>query len=369
MRTTRHSIQKGDVSVAELAEQALERGEATPRMAQIIVEHLLGDDAPASLKGDTVECILERVAEVPYKPRLPQFAENLEASGTQIEYVTKAGTKAVMDQPKGYAQVMASPDRDAWLEASRESFLGLKNVRGNRMRREDEATLEGPIFDVVSVYKCKLDPATNMLDRVTVRHNVDGNRGKRVLAKRGIAYGIPTSSTTLDEIAFKMMVSDAANRQRYLTKADVKSAYTNAWTSRGKRFLKCPDTAQEFDEDGTPMVLELGPPLFGEPEAGREWQMTLEADLTELGWVPAENVPCMWRLDTGNNDCLLGIVVDDLFFSEKNGPDEVDHGGQAQRVDRVHVQCTSEAGQRERPAAGARARGVHGRLRPVLQRD
>ena len=103
VRTTRHSIQKGDVSVAELAEQALERGEATPRMAQIIVEHLLGDDAPASLKGDTVECILERVAEVPYKPRLPQFAENLEASGTQIEYVTKAGTKAVMDQPKGYA--------------------------------------------------------------------------------------------------------------------------------------------------------------------------------------------------------------------------------------------------------------------------
>ncbi len=116
------------------------------------------------------------------------------------------------------------------------------------------------------------------------------------LFKRGIAYGFPTSSTTLDEVAFKMIVSDAADRQRYLTKADVKSAYTNAWTSRGKRFLKCPDTAQEFDEDGTPMVLELGPPLFGEPEAGREWQMTLEADLAELGWVPAENVPCMWRM-------------------------------------------------------------------------
>ncbi len=84
---------------------------------------------------------------------------------------------------------------------------------------------------------------------MTVRHNVDGNRGKRVLAKRGIAYGFPTSSTTLDEVAFKMIVSDAADRQRFLTKADVKSAYTNAWTSRGKRFLKCPDTAQEFDED------------------------------------------------------------------------------------------------------------------------
>ena len=96
------------VSVAELAETALERGEATPSMAQIIVEHLMGDSAPDFLQGDTVDSILERVADVPYKPIQFPSAEafNLEASGTQIEFVTKAGTKAVMDQPKGYAQVM-----------------------------------------------------------------------------------------------------------------------------------------------------------------------------------------------------------------------------------------------------------------------
>ena len=37
---------------------------------------------------------------------------------------------------------MASPDRDEWLEASRQSFVGLKNVRGNKMRRIEEATVE-----------------------------------------------------------------------------------------------------------------------------------------------------------------------------------------------------------------------------------
>ena len=103
-RTTRHS--GSTVSVAELTSSALERTQATPGMAQIIVEHLLGDDAPASLKGDTIESILERVTEVPYKPVLHQLADDVspEASGTQIEYVTEAGTKAVKDQPKGYAQ-------------------------------------------------------------------------------------------------------------------------------------------------------------------------------------------------------------------------------------------------------------------------
>ena len=110
-----------------------------------------------------------------------------------------------------------------------------------------------------------------------MRHNVEhGNRGKLVLAKLGIAYAVPTSSTTLDEVAFKMIMSDSAmKRQRHLTKADVKSAYTNAWTSRGKRFRRCPDTAPYRRAirrgRGTPMVLQLEPPLFGEPQAGWEW--------------------------------------------------------------------------------------------------
>jgi hypothetical protein len=100
-RTTRHSV--GDVSVAELTRSALERTQATPGMAQIIVEHLMGDAAPAFVKGDTVETILERVAEVPYKPVQHEPADviDLEASGTQIEYVTESGAVAVKDQPKG----------------------------------------------------------------------------------------------------------------------------------------------------------------------------------------------------------------------------------------------------------------------------
>jgi len=101
-RTTRHS--GSTVSVAELTSSALERTQATPGMAQIIVEHLMGEDAPDFVKGDTVETILERVADVPFKPdqRVPADIIALEASGTQIEYVTEAGTVAVKDQPKGY---------------------------------------------------------------------------------------------------------------------------------------------------------------------------------------------------------------------------------------------------------------------------
>jgi hypothetical protein len=68
--------------------------------------------------------------------------------------------------------------------------------------------------------------------------------------------------------------------------------------------------------------------------------MTLEADLAELGWVPAENVPCMWRMQTADNDCLLGTIVDDLFFSEKTGHAIADATCEALR--KKYVGVTSE---------------------------
>jgi hypothetical protein len=73
----------------------------------------MGDFAPDFLQGDTVDSILERVADVPYKPIQFSSADSidLEASGTQIEYVTEAGTKAVIDQPKGYSQGIARSRR------------------------------------------------------------------------------------------------------------------------------------------------------------------------------------------------------------------------------------------------------------------
>ena len=218
----------------------------------------------------------------------------------------------------------ASPNRDKWLELSRISWEALGTQRGNQMRREDEAKNEGPIFDAVSVFKVKKHADTGKIDRCTVRHNVDGNRGQYVLKKMNIDYGVPKSSTVLDDVVVKMIISDAAGRRRTKTKADVSSAYTNASTTRGKRFLRCPATCQQFDEDGTPLVLELGPPLFGEPEAGYEWQMTLEADLKEFGWTKVENVECLWRLTTATSDALVGSIVDDLLFSESSGYDITD---------------------------------------------
>ena len=121
-----------------------------------------------------------------------------------------------------------------------------------------------------------------------------------------------------------MIVSDAAGRKRNLAKADVCNAYPNGRTQRPKRAMRCPAICLDTDEDGTEMVLVIGPPQYGEHEAGREWYNTLAEDLTEFGWQAVENVPCLWTFENETNHCILGTIVDDMLFSESGGFDIFD---------------------------------------------
>jgi len=331
-RTTRHSKL---TTVAEVALAALEFVTVDSEMTQSIIEVLMGDNAPPMQMGDAPETILARVVDTPFTGWTESFenpkaeasmleyttekgarVKMYEIMSTAIEYTTDAGEKAIIDQPKGYKQVMMSVDRDKWIEAHRKAFEALKAVRGNQMIRRDEAEEAGPVFECVTTNVVKTDPGTNKLIKLSARHSLDGGpRGKEILRKKGIVSTTPTSSTTMDEVVMKMLLSHAAANKRFLTKADVTQAYTNATTSRGRRFLRCPTTCKEYDEDGTELVLELGPPLFGEPEAGHEWQMTLETDLRTFGWKQCENVGCLWRFQTADDDALLGTIVDDLLIS------------------------------------------------------
>ena len=90
-------------------------------------------------------------------------------------------------------------------------------------------------------------------------------------------------------ITMKMLVAFSAGHRRCKLKADVGTAYGNARTSRGIRAVRCPATCREMDSDGMELVLVIIAPLFGEPEAGREWQDTLAADLIEIGCLPTNS--------------------------------------------------------------------------------
>jgi len=114
------------------------------------------------------------------------------------------------------------------------------------------------------------------------------------------------------------MCADGAQRYRYFAKADIGDAYMNGTRARTKGYMYMPDTVKEYDADGTEMVICLVTPLWGEKEAGFEWDLELHEGLLAIGWRQCEGVPAMYYFDSHGHDCRLVKIVDDLFFSESD---------------------------------------------------
>ena len=80
-------------------------------------------------------------------------------------------------------------------------------------------------------------------------------------------------------------------------------------------------TQKQVDKEGSQLCLEYYTPIWGEAPAGREWWMSPNTTLTEVGWCECLEVPCLWlfRGINGTNLAKLLTIVDDLLFSEQDG--------------------------------------------------
>ena len=86
--------------------------------------------------------------------------------------------------------------------------------------------------------------------------------------------------------------------------------------------MAMPNTCQEYDEDGSKLIIELVTPLWGEGPAGYEWQRQLNDTLRSIGWRQCEDVPAMfYHGDGGPNDARMLTIVDDILISEAAGYD------------------------------------------------
>jgi hypothetical protein len=67
------------------------------------------------------------------------------------------------------------------------------------------------------------------------------------------------------------------------------------------------------------MVIAFTTPIWGEPEAGFEWDIELHEGLCAIGWKQCSGCPAMYYFN-GNDghDCRLIKIVDDLGFSESD---------------------------------------------------
>ena len=244
-------------------------------------------------------------------------------ASTEVIVKNDDGSTTVMLVPKSAKQVKASPQREAWVSSDQTAFDALLHDPNNTLVPETKpAELGVPVAPCVTVRTLKLDKATGKLNATSYksRHAFDAARWGPMMDARGLPHFEKTSSTVADDLLFKMNCSDAAARDRDITKLDVGNAYTKGERKRAATYMHTPATLPIFNAAGVRMVIEFnGTPVWGEPPAGAEWQATLQRGLIEDGWLQAEGVPCMFTRSTGADVAVAIVIVDDIFVSEAKG--------------------------------------------------
>jgi len=215
-----------------------------------------------------------------------------------------------------------SPEEQFWIEADR-SALNSILVGGNHLVRKDQVESGAIIGHPVTARRLKVDQATGELDKFKSRHAFDGNRMSAGRARLGLPPPPTGTCNIIDDFGFKIMCGDGAQRHRHFAKADVGDDYVNGKRARAKGYMYMPETVKQYDADGMEMVICLVTPLWGETEAGFEWDIELHEGLLAIGWRQCEGVPAMYYFDSHGHDCRLVEIVDDLFFCESDAQQEI----------------------------------------------
>jgi hypothetical protein len=246
------------------------------------------------------------------------MVEAMKATQRHVDITTPLGT-SVWHVPSSMRAVMASEQKEQWLDADRTAHMAIL-AAGNEMARIDSVPKDVPIAPCVTQRGIKKDQATGRLEKLKSRHCADGGRLEAFRIKLGLPPRPSATVNIIDDLALKLFLSDLAGRRRSFMKIDIGNAYAKATRLRPVGYMRVPSTLKDElrDADGNEMVYLLRTPLWGEAEAGFEWDIELDRALRSLGWLPCEGVPAMYYFNSPDSDARLVKIVDDLAVSESS---------------------------------------------------
>jgi hypothetical protein len=240
------------------------------------------------------------------------------ADRNEVEILTPIGWQT-FTVPRSSRGVHKAWDSVLWIEADRKAHEAIIKA-GNRLVRRDAVPADAILMNVVTARKYKKDGATGRLAEHNPRksrHSADGNRKKAVQKARGIDSKVTGVSDIADPTSLKLFFGFAAKHKMRLLKADIGDAYAKARRKRAPGYMRMCQTIMELDADGMEMVYELLTPLWGEQEAGFEWDEELHNTLTELGWSQVPGIPALYIFDAADGTrARLVKIVDDLLIAE-----------------------------------------------------
>ena len=232
------------------------------------------------------------------------------------------GVPVTMVVPRTDTEVLAAPNRPAWVESDRRGFFeSILGLPGNEMAAEEDLVKAGIEFiELTTTRTIKTDPATAEFIQLKSRHAADEKRQKRrltpsdLLEKETLAvYTSPIHA--IDANCFLSSVEP----QDYLTVLDYVDAYGHGMTTRAPRAVRPPRTLEATMPDGRPAAILLRSTLWGEGPAGFEFEATRNEDLAAAAWPEISGIPAMFY--NGEFDRAIA-QVDDILIKTRGSDDK-----------------------------------------------
>ena len=241
------------------------------------------------------------------------------------------GEKCMLTPPKTVKQLLAAPDSAEWMVEEKAAFHdAIMRLPDNSIIPEAEAKKLSAEFDVpishfVTVRGYKMSAMRKL--RRKVRHSVDQARGmrraspkQRMKVQQYRSYTMP--ATALEGNCFMSSVQP----DEVLCLLDWKNAYGIGETGRDFRLVYPPPSLDVLADDGTPGVVFLGGPIWGESAAGYEFEETRNEDMEDAGWPRVADVPSLFWHATPDSTGRGCAIIDDLALRvpfSAGGYDEV----------------------------------------------
>lgn len=162
---------------------------------------------------------------------------------------------------------------------------------------------------------------------VTIRFDIknDGRKKVRMCARGDLqkqVYG-ETSSSVVNKVSLKIMLTDAAIEDRELTTFDFSQAFCNSPLPKDIRiFLKIPKNYRKQDGNvyEKPMWWESKMWLYGQVEAAYQWMIALRGAIEDQGFrMSLKDEQVFTRMENKDLVSRIGVHVDDGLLSADKG--------------------------------------------------
>ena len=208
------------------------------------------------------------------------------------------------EEPGSVNDALSSPDRDKW-QAS--------------MKREMKSLEENKVWDLVELPDGRQPIGSKWVFKIKTDADGKIERYKACLVAQGFSqkYGSDYDETFCPVVGMesvRTLVAMSVQHGLKLHQVDVTTAFLNG-ELKEEVFMQQPEGFAVAGKEH--LVRRLKKSIYGLKQSSRCWNVALDSHLKKIGFVQANNDPCIYKAADGE-PFLISVYVDDIAMATKS---------------------------------------------------